>query len=134
MPALRRHFTPSVPEIIAAKVPADSVERYLLDQNSVMLQQNEVMIASLEQVERQTTKTNGRVSQHDLDFAATFQRLGAVEELAKQLQQYAQTEKRTWKWIIGGMSAVISLASPIVYLFADHLLGGMFDHWLGAHF
>ena len=134
MPTLRRHFTPSVPEIITAKVPSDSVERYLLDQNSVMLQQNEVIIASLEQVEQQTTKTNGRVSQHDVAFASTFQRLGAVEELAKQLQRYVQTEKRTWKWIIGAMSAVISVAGPIIYLFADHFLGGVLDHWLGTHF
>ena len=107
---LRHHFHPEVPEFISSKVEPGSIEGYMLEQSSIHSQQLSAIIEVLIDVQTQTTKTNGRVAQHDADFVALNKRLGFLER-----------ERQVVLRILMYTAAAITLISPFARALAEYV-------------
>jgi hypothetical protein len=106
---LKTDFAPRVPEVIRDK--ASLVEGYLLDEGSVMRQQNDATILVLVEVQKQTTLTNGRVKQHDIDIAT-------LQTSAQEWKKLTETISRYRGWLI----AFFGVGGPFVLVFLEKLI------------
>lgn len=114
-----RNLTPDVPSLILNQASTD-VEKHLLNQGSLLDQQNVIIGETLDKVLTQTTATNGRVTEQEK--AAKMVR-NELDEHNKFIAKADENTKRWRRWQALGFPVGTAILIFILELLSKHF------HW-----